>query len=70
MPLPQNNTGLAVVVHAFHPGPLESEACTQVSEFQDSQGYAEKPCVEKLKRYKPNKQKPQTNQPTKNLFKE
>jgi hypothetical protein len=47
-----------VVAHAFNPSTLEAEAggflssrpaCLQ-SEFQDSQGYTEKPCLEKSKK--------------------
>ena len=47
----------AVVVHTFNPSTREAEvggflssrpACIQ-SEFQDSQGYTEKPCLEKQK---------------------
>ena len=41
----------AVVAHAFNPS-------TWVSEFQESQGYTEKPCLEKKKKKpKPTKQK-------------
>jgi hypothetical protein len=56
-----------VVVHAFNPSTWEAEAggflssrsawCLQ-SEFQDSQGYTEKPCLEKPKPKNPKAQKP------------
>jgi hypothetical protein len=55
--------GQAVVAHAFNPSTWEAEAggflslrpaCLQ-SEFQDSQYYTEKPCLEKQN--KTNKQK-------------
>ena len=48
----------AVVVHTFNPSTREAEvggflssrpACIQ-SEFQDSQGYTEKPCLKKKKK--------------------
>jgi hypothetical protein len=38
-----------VVVHAFNPSTPEEEAGGFLSEFQDSQGYLEKPCLEKTK---------------------
>jgi hypothetical protein len=45
-----------VVVHAFNPSTREAEAGRFLSsrpawsiEFQDSQGYTEKPCLEKQK---------------------
>jgi hypothetical protein len=42
-----------VVTHAFNPSTREAEAggqpCLQ-SEFQDSQGYTEKPCLKKTKK--------------------
>ena len=53
-----------VVVHAFNPSTWEAEADFWVrgqpglqSEFQDSQGYTEQPCLEKTKQNKTNKQK-------------
>jgi hypothetical protein len=49
-----------VVGHAFNPSTWEAEAggvsCLQ-SEFQDSQGYTEKPCLEKEKNKKQTKKK-------------
>jgi hypothetical protein len=47
-----------VVVHAFNPSPWEAEAGGSLSsrptwlqsEFQDSQGYTEKPCLRKTDR--------------------
>jgi hypothetical protein len=37
-----------VVVHAFNPSTREAEASlVYKSKFQDSQGYTEKPCLEK-----------------------
>jgi hypothetical protein len=56
-----------VVVHAFNPSTQEAEAggflssrlAGLQSEFQDSQGYTEKPCLEKNKKQKQtNKQPP------------
>jgi hypothetical protein len=52
----------AVVAHAFNPSTWEAEVgrllslrpAWSTSEFQDSQGYTEKPCLEKIK--KPTKQ--------------
>ena len=48
-----------VVAHAFNPSTWEAEAggflCSRPAwstEFQDSQGYAEKPCLEKPKKKK------------------
>jgi hypothetical protein len=48
-----------VVVHAFNPSTWEAEAgrflslrSERVSEFQDSQGYTEKPCLKKPKKEK------------------
>ena len=46
-----------VVVHSFNPGTQEAEEGGSLgsrlpgpqNEFQDSQGYAEKPCLEKTK---------------------
>jgi hypothetical protein len=56
-----------VVVHAFNPSTWEAEAGGFLSlkpawsglqsEFQDSQGYTEKSCLEKTKK-KPKKKKP------------
>jgi hypothetical protein len=48
---------LAVVAHAFNPSTWEAEAsgflslmpAWSTSEFQDSQGYTEKPCLKKIK---------------------
>jgi hypothetical protein len=53
-----------VVAHAFNPSTREAEAggflssrpaCLQ-SEFQDNQGYTEKPCLEKQKQNKTKQQ--------------
>jgi hypothetical protein len=52
-----------VVVHAFNPNTQEAEAGGFLSsrqpglqsEFQDSQGYTEKPCLEKPKKKKKKK---------------
>jgi hypothetical protein len=43
-----------VVAHAFNPSTWETEAggFLSSSEFQDSQGYTEKPCLEKPKKKK------------------
>jgi hypothetical protein len=57
-----------VVVHAFNPSTWEAEAGGSLSsrqpglqsEFQDSQGYTEKPCLKKQTKNKKQKQK-QTN---------
>jgi hypothetical protein len=53
-----------VVAHAFNPSTREAEAGGFLSsrpglqnEFQDSQGYTEKPCLEKTKKQKQNKTK-------------
>jgi hypothetical protein len=52
---------LGVVAHAFNPSTREAEAGGfrgqpgLQSEFQDSQGYREKPCLEKQKTKKPHK---------------
>jgi hypothetical protein len=50
-----------VVAHAFNPSTWEEEASTFLSsrptwstEFQDSQGYTEKPCLKKPKKKKKN----------------
>jgi hypothetical protein len=55
-----------MVVHAFNPSTQEAEAGRFLSsrpglqsEFQDSQGYTEKPCLEKTKK--------QTNKQTKRM---
>jgi hypothetical protein len=42
----------AVVAHAFNPSTWEPEAGGFLSEFQDSQGYTEKPYHEKNKNKK------------------
>jgi hypothetical protein len=44
-----------VVVHAFNPSTQEAETGQPglQSEFQDIQGYTEKPCLEKKKRKVP-----------------
>jgi hypothetical protein len=49
----------AVVVHAFNPSTQEAETGQPglQSEFQDSQGYTEKPCLEKQNKTKQNKTK-------------
>jgi hypothetical protein len=52
-----------VVAHAFNPSTWEAEAgrflssrpVWSTSEFQDSQGYTEKPCLEKQNKTKQNK---------------
>jgi hypothetical protein len=58
-----------VVVHAINPSTREAEAggflssrpaCLQ-SEFQDSQGYTEKPCFEKPKKQNKNKKTQKTD---------
>jgi hypothetical protein len=60
-----------VVAHAFNPSTLEAEAggflsSRPASEVQDSQGYTEKPCLEKKKNQtKQNKKKTKTK--TKNF---
>jgi hypothetical protein len=55
-----------VVAHAFNPSTWEAEAggflslkvsLVYKSEFQDSQGYTEKPCLEKPKKKKTQKTK-------------
>jgi hypothetical protein len=49
-----------VVAHAFNPSTREAEAggfLSLQSEFQDSQGYTEKPCLKK----QTNKKQKQTN---------
>jgi hypothetical protein len=46
-----------MVAHAFNPSTWESEAGEFLSEFQDSQGYTEKPCLEKPKEEKRKKKK-------------
>jgi hypothetical protein len=60
----------AVVVHAFNPSTWEAEAGEFLSrgqpglhsEFQDSQGYAEKPCLNKTKQNKTKQNKTKQNQ--------
>jgi hypothetical protein len=52
-----------VVAHAFNPSPWEAEASLVYRvTVQDSQGYTEKPCLEKSK----NKTKQNKKQKTKN----
>jgi hypothetical protein len=54
-----------VVAHAFNPSTREAEAggflssrpAWSTSEFQDSQGYTEKPCLEKPKKKKKKKKR-------------
>jgi hypothetical protein len=50
-----------VVAHAFNPSTWEAEAGgfqpVLQSEFQDSQGYTEKPCLEKPKEKKKKERK-------------
>jgi hypothetical protein len=62
------------VAHAFNPSTWEAEAGGFLSsrpawflqsEFQDSQGYTEKPCLKKQKQT--NKQKKQANKQTKKI---
>jgi hypothetical protein len=61
--LPQNcKSSPAVVTHAFNPSTWEAKAGRFLSsrsglqsEFQDSQGYTEKPCLEKNKKTKTKK---------------
>ena len=62
-----------VVAHAFNPSIQEAEADLWIqgqlvlqSEFQDSQGYTEKPCLEKPKLK--NKTNKQTNKQKKNTL--
>jgi hypothetical protein len=63
---------LGVVEHTFNPSTWEAEAggflssrpawsTEWESEFQDSQGYTEKPCLEKPKKKKEKVQEPSTN---------
>jgi hypothetical protein len=54
----------AMVAHAFNPSTKEAEAGPSLSkrlawytEFQDSQGYREKPCLERQNQTKSNPQK-------------
>jgi hypothetical protein len=59
---------LGMVAHAFNPSTWEAEAiqCVIQSEFQDSQDYTKKPCLEKQKpKTKPKQNK---NKQTKNCF--
>jgi hypothetical protein len=44
--------GRAVVEHDFNPTTQEVEAVQIQSEFQDSQGYTEKPCIKKQNKQK------------------
>jgi hypothetical protein len=49
-----------VVAHAFNPSTREAEAgrfLSSKSEFQDSQGYTEKPCLEKNKKKRKEKKR-------------
>jgi hypothetical protein len=56
----KNRNRPGVVAHAFNPSTWEAEAggflssrpASSKSEFQDSQGYTEKPCLEKPKKKK------------------
>jgi hypothetical protein len=58
---------LGVVAHAFNPSTQEAEAggflssrpACLLSEFQDSPGYTEKPCLKKQKQKQTNKQQQQ-----------
>jgi hypothetical protein len=63
-----------LVAHAFNPSIWEAEAggflssrpaSVYKSEFQDSQGYTEKTCLEKPKKQKQNKTKTKTKTKTK-----
>jgi hypothetical protein len=45
----------AVEAHAFNPSTWEAETGGFLSEFQESQGYTEKPCLEKTKKQKKKK---------------
>jgi hypothetical protein len=57
-----------MVAHAFNPSTWEAEASVFLSlqsEFQDSQGYTEKPCLEKPKNQKKQKTKKTKKQKTK-----
>jgi hypothetical protein len=66
-----------VVVHTFNPSTSEAETggfpssrpawSTVQSEFQDSKGYTEKPCLEKKKKKKRKKEK--KRKPPKNKLK-
>jgi hypothetical protein len=54
-----------MVAHAFNPSTLEAEAggfLSLQSEFQDSQGYTEKPCLEKKNQTNKQQQKIKPNQ--------
>jgi hypothetical protein len=61
-----------MVVHTFNPSTWEAEAGDfwvrgqprLQSEFQDSQGYTEKPCLEKQNKTKQNKTKQNKNSAT------
>jgi hypothetical protein len=46
-----------MVAHAFNPSTWEAEAGRFLSEFQDSQDYTEKSCLEKQKTNKQTKKK-------------
>jgi hypothetical protein len=63
-----------VVVHTFNPSIWEAEAGRFLSsrpawstEFQDSRGYTERPCLEKQKQNKQTKQNKKNNNKKKNL---
>jgi hypothetical protein len=60
-----------MVAHAFNPSTWEAEAGGFLSsrpglqsEFQDSQGYTEKPCLEKQNKTKQNKKQTTTTKKT------
>jgi hypothetical protein len=61
-----------VVAHAFNPSTWEAEAGGFLgqpdlqSEFQDSQGYTEKPCLKKKKKKKKRKKERNKEKKTKN----
>jgi hypothetical protein len=65
-----------VVVHAFNPSTWEAEAGGFLSsrlsglqsEFQDTQGYTEKPCLKKTNKQTNNKTHTQIGLPTSNGF--
>jgi hypothetical protein len=59
-----------VVAHAFNPSTQEAEAGGFLSqpglqsEFQDSQGYTEKPCLKKTNKQKKQKKRKEKNSTT------
>jgi hypothetical protein len=67
-----------VVVHAFNPRTREAETgrflslrpAWSINEFQDSQGYTEKPCLEKPKKEKKKKNTVKTLNCSNNIYAE